>query len=71
MADTKNPAQRAGAGRVRNADHAAELIGSEYISPSFDIQRLRAQFLARRHHLTPAIAAAVVVLAFETQRGRA
>jgi hypothetical protein len=70
MADTKNSATLA-AGRVWNADHAAELIGSEYISPSFDIQRLQVHLLARRHRLTPAMAAAVAALAFETQRGRA
>lgn len=36
-----------------------------------DVGRLRAHFLARRYRLTPAMAAAVAGLAFETQRGRA
>jgi hypothetical protein len=64
MAATKNPAQRAGAGRVRNTDHVAELITSEYTAPSIDIQLFRAAWLARRVPLSPQIALFVASLHF-------
>jgi hypothetical protein len=64
VAETKNQAQRAGAGLVRNADHAGELIGSEHTLSAPDLQRFRAAWLARRAPLSPQTARAVISVYF-------
>jgi hypothetical protein len=64
MQKIMNQAQRAGAALVRNTDHAAELITSEYTAPAIDIQLFRAAWLARRVPLSPQIALFVASLHF-------
>ncbi len=58
----KNPATRA-AGRAWNC-FAVAANGSEDNSPLSEIQRRRAQWLARRFHLSLSTAAAVAALHF-------
>lgn len=67
MQKIMNQAQRAGAALVRNTDHAAELITSEYTAPSIDIQLFRAAWLARRISLPSQTARAVLSIYFGEQ----
>ena len=64
MTNTKNPVTLAGADRVRNADHAGLLIGSEHTLPASNLQHFRAAWLVRRVPLSPQTALFVASLHF-------
>ncbi len=65
MADMKNPVALAGANRAQEFDLAALQIVPENTRFALSLQDIRALYVARSFRVTPAIAAAVALHAFE------